>query len=171
MKRRRKEMTEIADVTIRNDIRPGDIGSLIKLHALIYYDEYGYDTEFEAYVAKTFFDFFTGDMSGQRLWIVEQGGEIVGCIGVAKKSDGKAQLRWLLLHPDVRGRGLAKDLIRKALDFAKERGFASIFLLTEDVLTDAAGLYDLFGFKLTEQAEEKLKWGRRMRYQRYEREL
>ena len=164
-------MTETPGITIRSDIRPGDIGSLIKLHALLYYDEFGYDTEFEAYVAKTFFDFFTADMSGQRLWIVEQEGEIAGCIGIAKKSEGKAQLRWLLLHPKVRGRGFAKKLIQEAIDFAKGYGYTSIFLLTEDVLTDAAGLYDLFGFTVTEQSEEKLKWGRRMRYQRYERKL
>jgi N-acetylglutamate synthase-like GNAT family acetyltransferase len=110
-------------------------------------------------------------MEGQRLWIVEENGEIVGCIGIVRKSRGNAQLRWLLLHPRVRGRGLAKQLIQEALDYAKEEGYSSIFLLTESILADAARLYVKFGFRITEESEEKLKWGTRMKYQRYEREL
>jgi len=164
-------MKDISGVAIRSEIRPGDIGSLIHLHGTIYFDEFGYDTEFETYVAKTFFDFMTGDMSGQRLWILEEDGEIVGCIGVAKRSEEQAQLRWLLLHPKVRGRGLGKMLIREVLDFAREQGYSTIFLLTEDILIDAARLYEKFGFEVTERSEEKLKWGRRMRYQRYERKI
>jgi N-acetylglutamate synthase-like GNAT family acetyltransferase len=164
-------MKDRPGIRIRNDIRPGDIGALIRLHGTLYNEEFGYDTEFEAYVAKSFFDFISAGMEKQRLWIVEQEFEVLGCIGIARKGDDTAQLRWLLLHPGIRGRGLAGRLVQEALDFAAEEGYRKIFLLTEDILTDAAKLYVKFGFEVREQSEEKVKWGARMRYQRYERDL
>jgi len=46
-------------VTLRHDLRPGDLGRIIGLHAVVYAREQGYDVSFEAYVAKTI---------GERSW-------------------------------------------------------------------------------------------------------
>ena len=164
-------MDDIPGVTIRNDIRPGDIGSLIRLHGMVYFEEFGYDLEFEKYVAQTFVEFLNMDSNDRKLWIVEMDGEVAGCIGVLIRSEENAQLRWLLLHPMVRGLGLAKVLIGKVIEYARERGCSSVHLLTENVLRDASRLYELFDFKIKEESEVRAKWGVRMRFQRYEKEL
>ncbi|MFW3147218.1 MAG: GNAT family N-acetyltransferase [Thermoplasmatota archaeon] len=164
-------MDDVEGMMIRNDIRPGDAGCLIHLHGTVYFEEYGFDTIFESYVADTFAEFLRHESERKRLWIVEKDGRIVGCIGIMERSVEVAQLRWLLLHPDVRGRGLGRKLMEDAIDFAKGCGYSSIFLFTESILKDAARLYELYGFKLVEESQEQNKWGGRFTAQRYEKVL
>ncbi|MGA1822535.1 MAG: GNAT family N-acetyltransferase [Thermoplasmatota archaeon] len=160
-------------ITIRNDLRPGDIGYLIDLHDRLYREEYGFDDRFKEYVAETFHDYLENRVEGSdrdRFWIVERDGEIVGSVAVVERSEDLAQLRWLLLHPDVRRKGIARKITAEALDFARERGYRSIYLTTQDILEDAARLYDHFGFRITEEEINEI-WGLRMNYQRYDLEL
>jgi len=164
-------MEDRPGITIRHEFKPGDIGALIGLHGTLYHREYGFDTIFESYVAETFIEFIRSSEENGRIWIVEGSGEIVGCIGVMSRPDRTAQLRWLLVHPRFRGRGLGEMLMKEALDFSKEHGFTRIYLLTQDILEDAARMYLKFGFELVDQSDEEEIWGARMRYQRYEREL
>ena len=86
---------------------------------------------------------------------------------VVKYNDQQAQLRWLLLHPGIRGRGIGRGLIEKAIAFARRSGYSSIFLLTVDILPRAAGLYKSFGFKVTNETKVGM-WGREMIEQEYE---
>ncbi|MDG6226178.1 MAG: GNAT family N-acetyltransferase [Candidatus Thermoplasmatota archaeon] len=154
-------------MVIRNDIRPGDLGSLVRLHGVIYRDEYGFDHVFESYVGEYMSRTFRELREGERVWIVEDGGEVLGCIAIVRHTDDQAQLRWFLLHPKVRGKGIGRSLLDAALDFARVSGYSSVFLLTESVLEVAASLYQKAGFELTWERRER-KWGSGLIRQRYD---
>lgn len=136
------------DIQIRHVLEPGDLGMVIHLHGVLYAREYGLDTTFEPYVAKPLAEFA---MSGEgRLWIAAEGGHVVGSVAMVDAPDGAGQLRWFLLTPEVRGRGLGRRLLETALDYARERHFARVFLWTFAGLGDALRLYERAGFKVTE---------------------
>jgi N-acetylglutamate synthase-like GNAT family acetyltransferase len=157
-------------IEIRNDLRPGDIGYLTYLHGTLYAEEYGLNYVFEAYVAATLADFVKGHTDRERIWIVEKDGHIRGSIAIVKSSEEMAQLRWFLLHPDLRGHGIGKLLIEEAVNFCKQSGYSRVFLLTVSELLAAAALYKSAGFQLTEEETHPI-WGVVITEQRYDLEL
>lgn len=153
---------------IRSDLRPGDIGYLIYLHGILYAKEYGWDQGFEGYVAESLANFVLSlNARTDCLWIAETDGEIVGSIGIVRDSNSTAQLRWFLVHPDHRGRGLGQELLNRALQFSRDCGFKSVFLWTVSDLKIAAHLYQRAGFRKTEDKTHKI-WGKTLTEERYE---
>jgi len=152
---------------IRNDLRPGDIGYLIFLHGVLYAEEYGWDHTFEGYVAEPLAEFGKSHTERERIWIVEKDGIVAGSIGIVEATPEKAQLRWFLLHPDVRGHGLGKMLIEQALQFCRDCRYSLVFLWTTSELRAAASLYRSCGFQLIEANTHKV-WGVMVTEQRYE---
>ena len=136
------------------------------LHGTLYAAECGWDHTFEAYVAGPLAEFATGHSDRDRIWIVETEGKVAGSIAIVEASREEAQLRWFLLHPALRGKGIGKFLMNEAISFCKENHYSRIFLLTEISLTAAARLYESAGFQLTEQTTSKL-WGAVVTEQRY----
>src|SRR5262249_58556699 len=121
-------MTTSADstpgtITLRTELRPGDLGAIIYLHGSIYARERGFDSTFEAYVAGPLAEFVCSPSPRQRLWIAERGERIVGCVAIVPASDSTAQLRWFLVDPSARGVGLGKRLLGEALDFCRGGGY------------------------------------------------
>ena len=104
------------------------------------------------------------------MWIVERDGEIAGSIAVVELSQEQAQLRWLLLHPDLRGQGIGRLLVQEAISFCKASGYSSIFLWTVSTLTPATNLYESVGFGLTEE-KTHVAWGSLITEQRYDLKL
>lgn len=153
---------------VRHDLRPGDIGSVIRLHGEVYAAEQGWDWRFEAFAAQTF-----GRLAEQwdpvrdRVWIAERAGEIVGCIAILFVDDGVAQLRWFLVHPSVRDEGLGRHLMDEALSFCRTAGYSHVFLWTTASLVAAAHLYRSQGFMLTHQETKEL-WGAVVTEERYD---
>ena len=116
-------------VRLRSDLNPGDVGGIVHLHGVVYAQEYGWDSTFEGYVAEGLARFaLSHNPRDDCLWIAEANEEIVGSIGVVGHSAREAQLRWFLVHPARRGRGLGHRLLNEALEFCRERRFGSVFL-------------------------------------------
>ncbi len=141
--------------SIRANLLPGDIGSIIRLHGVVYAKENGFDTTFEAYVAGPLAEFVRSRTDRDRLWIAECGDRLVGCIAIVGTSKEEAQLRWFLVDPSARGLGLGKRLINEAIEFCKHCRYRTVFLWTVSALTVAARLYRSCGF---EKVEEKPAW-------------
>jgi N-acetylglutamate synthase-like GNAT family acetyltransferase len=153
---------------IRHHIKPGDIGYLTHLHGILYAKEYGYDQTFEAYVADVLAEFvrsFSPDKD--RIWLAEINGRIIGSLAIVGHSKLDAQLRWFLVHPDYRGLGIGKELLKGALQFSTEHKYKTIFLWTTSELTEAGHLYTRFGFIKTEEKTHEI-WGKLITEEKYD---
>ena len=155
---------------IRLATRPGDLGEVTSLHGRLYADEYAMDQSMEAYCGEGISRFALDRLeAGARvgeLWVVEEDGRILGSIAMLEE-DGMGRLRWLLLHPDLRGRGAGRKLVETALDYARGRGFPGVFLTTISGLDAAHHLYRNAGFELT-GSEPVSKWGIETDEQRFD---
>ena len=146
-------------------IEPGDIGSIVHLHGVLYAREYGFDPTFEAYVAGPLADFVIAPKQRERIWIARYDNRIVGSIAAVDASDDVAQLRWFLVDPAVRGIGLGRRLLDESIQFVREAS-----LWTVSALEAAAHLYRAAGFTRTEQIPAR-QWGVDVVEEKYEMRL
>ncbi len=70
-----------------------------------------------------------------------------------RKTDEIAKLRMLLVDPKARGLGIGKRLVEECIRFARDRGYKTMTLWTNDILTAAIHIYKELGFKMV--AEER----------------
>jgi GNAT superfamily N-acetyltransferase len=160
----------LAAVTIRRDLRPGDLGAIVEMHGRLYSTEYGNDSSFEGFVASSVSRAGIRGFPGERegIWIVERGGELAGSIAYTDEGEGTATLRWVLLDPELRGQGLAAGLVADLLDEVEEHGYERICLETFSDLRAAAHIYLSHGFEVV-HSETGPRWGReRVTFQHYE---
>jgi GNAT superfamily N-acetyltransferase len=145
-------MTGRHEVRIRRLGQPGDLGWVVMAHGEVYAAEYGWDTSFEALVARIVAD-YAGDHDPGReaAWVAEVDGRRAGCVFCVAGKGDTAQLRILLVDPGARGLGLGRDLVGACLDFARQAGYARMRLWTNDVLAAARHVYLSYGFRLTEE--------------------
>jgi len=156
------------DPVIRTEMVPGDFGEIVRLHGVLYAKEYGLDNTFEAYVAAPLSEFvLTKNRIGQRIWVVEAGEKVAGCIAIVRYIEGVAQLRWFILTPETRGKGLGKLLMDEAVKYSWEAGYKQIILWTFSELETAIALYKRWGFQKTEEKAHHI-WGRDLIEEKYE---
>ncbi|GAB3803198.1 GNAT family N-acetyltransferase [Micromonospora zhanjiangensis] len=147
--------TATRNTAIRTLGRPGDLGWVVQAHGEVYAAEYGWDTTFEALVARIVADYTDDrDPAREAAWIAELDGVRAGCVFVVVDPDDKetARLRILLVTPEARGHGLGGRLVDTCLDFARAAGYARMRLWTNHPLVAARRIYLDRGFTLT--AEE-----------------
>jgi len=132
--------------------KPGDIGWIIHLHGALYAREYGWDERFEALVAEIAAKFIQNlDPKRERCWIAERDGAIVGSVFLVKQSEEVAKLRLLIVDPAARGLGIGDRLVTECISFARQAGYRTITLWTQDVLRAAQHIYEKSGFRLVRE--------------------
>ncbi|MDE3058811.1 MAG: GNAT family N-acetyltransferase [Bacteroidota bacterium] len=162
-----KKPLSLNDITIRTELKPGDIGYIVYLHGKLYKEEYNYGIEFETYVASGLSEFYKNyNPKKECVWICEHNNRIVGSLFLVNRGEA-AQLRYFLLCPEYRGIGLGSKLITLFMEFFRHCGYKSSYLWTTHELAAAAHLYTQAGFVLTEE-KESTSFGKRLREQRYD---
>jgi DNA-binding MarR family transcriptional regulator/GNAT superfamily N-acetyltransferase len=135
--------------------RVGELGWLIHRQGLLYNQQYGWNIEFEALIAKLYHDFEMAPASPPKaLWVAERNGAIVGSI-FAMPSEGRpgtAQLRMLYVEPEARGLGIGRMLVDQCVRFARDNGYRRVRLWTQSILTPARKIYTAAGFRLVDSA-------------------
>jgi len=137
-------------------LRPGDLGWVAQRHGEVYAREYGWDTSFEALVARIMADYVEQHRPGrENAWIAEVDGQRAGCVLCVRKDDETAQLRVLLVEAWARGHGLGGRLVDECLRFARDAGYRKLVLWTNDILVSARKIYLAAGFTLVSEERHR----------------
>ncbi|MEX6507275.1 GNAT family N-acetyltransferase [Jiella sp. M17.18] len=159
-----------ADAIIR-DPRPGDLGRVVAGQGRLYAEEYGLDWTFEALVAEIVAGFARNfDPTGERCWIAELDGTAVGSIFLVRQSAEVAKLRLLYVERNARGLGLGQRLVEACIGFARQSGYRTVTLWTNDILVSARRIYVAAGFRLVGE-ERHHSFGRDLVGQNWELDL
>jgi GNAT superfamily N-acetyltransferase len=160
-----------SNVAIREASAPGDLGWMIMAHGETYAREYGWDSSFEALVARILADFANAhDRDRAHAWIGEVGGRRAGCVMCCAEDESTAELHTLLVEPWARGHRLGARLVDQCVEFAREAGYQRMRLWTNDPLVAARHIYLSRGFRLVRE-EPHHSFGTDMVGQYYELDL
>jgi DNA-binding MarR family transcriptional regulator/GNAT superfamily N-acetyltransferase len=151
--------------------RPGDVGWVVQRHAALYAQEYGWNEEFEAFVAEVGAKFIRDyDPERERCWIAERDGQPAGAVFLVSRSKTVAQLRMLIVEPAARGSGIGSRLVEECIRFARRNGYRKIVLWTNSILHAARRIYERHGFALVKE-EPHRSFGKDLVGQTWELEL
>ena len=135
--------------------KPEDIDWVVRRHRQLYVEEYGFGETFAELVAKAAAEFARDfDPARERGWIAERDGENVGCVVLVRGTDEVAKLRLLLVEPSARGLGIGARLVDECIDFARQAGYRTITLFTNEVLDAARRIYAAKGFRMTHRERQ-----------------
>lgn len=138
---------------ILRPLRTGDIGWMIHRQGMLYSQQFGWNGEFEALIARIYSEYHAApETPPKSLWVAERDGEIVGSIFVMPSDGvpGSAQLRMLYVEPSARGLGIGKTLVDQCVSFARDAGDERMRLWTHTIQASARRLYSAAGFAVVE---------------------
>ena len=81
-------------------------------------------------------------------------GEVVGTAAMIQTDKGIYELAKMAVARQFQGLGIGKKLLKRCVDFSKEREATEIFLITNDSLKPALSLYLSFGFVINDQNDD-----------------
>ena len=123
-------MTLPDNISVRDELRPGDLGRIVALHGKCYEALPGFGLAFEAYVARTVAEYILDSGAKGRIWIAENDDQIVGCTAIVLREENRGQLRWVLVDQSMRGIGLGRRLVNTAIQYCRDNGCKKVFLET-----------------------------------------
>ncbi len=149
------------DIAIHDTWAPGAIGDIAALHARTYAASHGFGAYFEAKVARELGDFLLRLDPARDLFRCAVGdGRVLGSIALDCGEDpASAHLRWFIMDPALRGRGLGRRWLDEAIGRARLVAMPEVHLWTLAGLDAAAHLYGAAGFVLDREVTAE-QWGR-----------
>lgn len=144
------------EITIRHELRAGDLGRIVELHGECYDALPGFGITFEAFVARTIAEFVLDAGANGRIWLAERDGRVIGCSAIILRDNARGQLRWVLVAPSARGIGLGKELVLDALDWCRSKNCRAVYLETTNGLPESQALYEALGFRVVSNSPEEL---------------
>lgn len=147
--------------------QPGCIGDIASLHARFYAEHWGFGAFFEKKVATELAE-FAGALpaDGKALWCYVENGRTLASLAIdGNIATGIAHLRWFIVDDALRGAGVGRQLMSRAMRFVDER-FRETYLWTFKGLDAARHLYESFGFRLSDESEGE-QWGTKVVEQRF----
>jgi GNAT superfamily N-acetyltransferase len=158
----------LQDIEIRG-YYPGVVGKITEVHAVYYSEKWGFDVTFETQVGRELAEFVRDfDANNDGLWVATKKGAFAGAIAI----DGHhaftegARLRWFIVVPECQKTGIGRELISRAIQFCKHRGYRQIYLWTFKGLEDARRIYEAVNFRLSEESEVT-QWGQIIKEQKW----
>ncbi len=143
---------------------PGFTGRTLEMHMQYYSRTVGFGAFFEAAVGAALAD-LTGRLSHplNQTWSALSGKRIVGSVSIDGETLGenRAHLRTFIIDDSVRGSGVGRQLLNRAVSFCDEQGFDETHLWTFKGLDAARHLYESVGFTLAEE-QPGTQWGQLM---------
>lgn len=153
------------------EIAPGDLGWIISQHGSIYAAEFGFDSGFEVDIARKAVVLCEKNDGFTRIWIKDSGGDRVGSVAVSRYEEGIAFLNFLLVVKEYRGRGVAHELMNRAIEHAESHGYWKVRLETYSCLRMARKIYAEFGFRIVTPVDKIEKYGQKFEREFWERDL
>lgn len=160
-------------VTARRCLRPGDVPAIVELHERVYVPEFARNTTFldrvirsvEAAIRRGWPE------SSGAVWLIDgDDARLDGCLALTREGPLLGRVRWFVLAPELRGRGLGQQMLAELLDEARRQHMERLTLDTFTALRAAGHIYRSAGFRLA-SAIERDDWGPTITYQTYELEL
>ncbi|WP_338879691.1 helix-turn-helix domain-containing GNAT family N-acetyltransferase [Achromobacter veterisilvae] len=152
---------------IQEGYAPGCIGDVASLHARYYAQASGFGVYFERKVATELSEFAEGlPEAGKNVWLYLDGGRALASIVIdGDPAARQAHLRWFIVDESLRGMGVGRALLERALAFA-DAHYDETYLWTFKGLDAARHLYESAGFVLTDESEGR-QWGSKVTEQRF----
>jgi GNAT superfamily N-acetyltransferase len=90
---------------------------------------------------------------GAGVWLAASDGEIVGCVALRRLSgrNESAEIKRMYVRQAHRGKGIADLLMKELEDYARDCGYAWLYLDTAAVMVAAARFYERNGFEHCER--------------------
>ena len=155
---------------ISRGYQPGAIGRIAELHGTYYAAHWNFGLYFEAKVATELCAFLKAyDPQRDGLWVATLDNRVEGGIVIdGSDTAGRgAHLRWFILSDQLRGQGVGRQLITRAVKFCVTKAYPGIYLWTFEGLDAARHLYERAGFRLVRQ-RKGVQWGTEVNEQMFE---
>jgi GNAT superfamily N-acetyltransferase len=144
----------MSEIQISPGYRPSLIGRITHMHMAYYAPFAGFGQRFESVVAGGLASFCDRlHHPNNQIWLAIQDQQIVGSVAIDGEDLGNntAHLRWFIMDDKVRGTGVGRQLLTKALLFVDLQKFEETHLWTFKGLVAARHLYETSGFNLVEE--------------------
>lgn len=139
----------MANYMIREN-KPGEPSLVAHFYYKLFEEQFDFLPSIEEYFLHAMTDLF-GNPEGNKLYVVEDNGEIVGSVCIVKLAEHEAQLRLFGTSPALQGKGFGMKLMEVAMNFCREMEYNHVILWTIDICEAARHLYGKFGFEMTDR--------------------